>query len=194
MYSRYYATATAVNDSGNVTLAHTISNSANTNFAWLLGSHLQLYISSAGQSLDDFKTAVAGGQAALTLNNDYTLTGDDILIPATYGLSAAVYRLHIKRVTPKDAHFVNFQAGSPLTEADLDNSNNYALFRSQEIEDDLAVVSSTSTFTLTLAAMKAVASVTGDFVGHSDTQNLENKTFAADKGNTYDCGGRSWTE
>jgi hypothetical protein len=42
--------------------------------------------------------------------------------------------------------------------------------------------------------MKAVASVTGDFVGHSDTQNIENKTFAADKGNAYDCGGRSWAE
>jgi hypothetical protein len=192
MYSRYYATATAGNPA---TLAHTISNSYNTNFAWLVDSHIQLYISSAGQSLDDFKTAIVGGQAALTLNNDYTLTNGDILIPQTYGLTAnAVYRLHIKRVTPKDAHFVNFQAGSPLTESDLDNSNNYALFRSQELEDDLSVVSSTSTFTLTLAAMKAVASVTGDFVGHSDTQNIENKTFAADKGNAYDCGGRSWAE
>jgi hypothetical protein len=192
MYSRYYATAETEGDPA--TLAHTISNSANTNFAWLLGSHLQLYISSAGQSLADFKTAVAAGQAPLNLNNDYTLTGADILIPASYGLSAATYRLHVKRVTPKDAHFVNFQAGSPLTELDLDNSNNYALFRSQEIEDDLAVVASTSTFVLTLAAMKAAASVSGDFVGHSDTQNLENKTFATNKGNSYDCGGRSWSE
>lgn len=193
MYSRYYATANAGGDPA-VTLAHTISNSANTNFAWLADNHLQLYISSAGQSLDDFKAAITGGQAPLNLNNDYTLTGSNILIPSSYGLSAAAYRLFVKRVTPKNTHFVDFQAGSPLTESDLDNANNYALFRSQELEDDLSVVSSTSNYTLTLAAMKTVANVTGDFVGHSDSQNLENKTFAANKGNTYDCGGRSWSE
>lgn len=195
MYSRYYATAVAGNPA---TLVHTISNAGNANFAWLLDSHLELYVSSAGQSLDAFKVAIAGGStAALTLNNDYTLdnSSGDILILAGYGLTAdATYRLHIKRVTPKGIHFVNFQAGSPLTELDLDNSNNYALFRSQELEDDLEVFVEDGSYTLTLEDMKTVAGVTGDFTGTTDTQTMTNKAFTAGEGitTTFDLGTASW--
>lgn len=195
MYSRYYATATA--GSPTATLAHTISNSDNANFSWLLDSHLLLHISSANQSLDDFKTAVAAGStSALSLNNDYSLNSSgELLILAGYGLTAgATYRLYLKRATPKSAHFVDFQAGSPLTELDLDNANNYALFRSQELEDDLAVVTANSVYTLTLSEMKSVASVSGSFVGDTDTQTLNNKEFAAAGTSTFDCSPRSWTE
>ena len=191
-YSRYITSGTTTGGGG---LVHTVSNSGNSTFDWLSPDHMKIYLSTAGQSQVDFTAAIAAGTVnEFTPQMGYTLVGVTLTFSGLNALSS--YFFQVKRVTPKLSHFVDFSAGSPLTEVDLDNSNKYALFRSQELEDDLETVNavaSSSTFTLTLAAMKAVASVTGDFVGHSDTQNIENKTFAANKGNTYDCGGRSWT-
>ena len=134
-FSRYYATEDTPVNSG--VLTHTIANPSNTNFGYLDPYHLEVYVSKADESLNAFQADVNAGTAdKYTLNNDFTLESGVITIN-----NLAVdkrYRLFIKRVTPKLKHFVDFQAGSPLTEADLDNSNKYSLFREQEIEDDLA--------------------------------------------------------
>ena len=186
--SKYYGSATA---DGSGIINHTISNPDNSNFAWLHGSHLEIRLSSAGQSLSSFQTAVdGGGVAKLTQYTNYSLTGSVLQIPSL--TNNAAYKFEVRRITPKKTHFVDFQAGSPLTENDLDNSNKYALFRSQELEDRLNDVASSSGYTLTLAEMKSVASVNGDFVGHTDTKNLSNKSFVANTNNTYDCGIRNW--
>ena len=187
-YSRYYATETATSGS-NPALVHTIANPDNASFGYLAPAHIQLSISTANQSLADFQAA---SKSVLSINNDYLLDGDGKIttIPSSLTLTAgATYRIYINRVTPKLTHTVDFQAGSPLTESDLDNSNRFSLFRSQEIEDDLGSTS----FALTLAAMKETAGITGNFLGTTDAQSVENKTFAPLKGNTFDCGGRSYT-
>lgn len=186
-YSRYITTGTATSGGG---LVHTVSNSGNTSFTWLAADHIKIYLSAAGASLVDFTAAIAQGTInEFTPAMGYTLVGTTLTFSGLTASSA--YNFQIKRETPKLTHFVDFSAGSPLTEIDLDNSNKYALFRAQELEDELELV---STYTLTLADMKTVASVTGAFLGDTDTQNIENKTFASDKGNLYDCGGRSWAE
>ena len=192
-YSRYITSGTTTGAGG---LVHTVSNSGNSTFDWLASSHMKIYLSTAGQSQASFTAAIAAGTVnEFTPQMGYTLVGVTLTFS---GLNAsATYFFQVKRVTPKLSHFVDFSAGSPLIEVDLDNSNKYALFRSQEIEDDLETLNaaaSSSTYTLTLAEMKSVASVTGAFVGDTDTQSIENKTFAANKGNLYDCGGRSWAE
>lgn len=134
-FSRYYATEDTPINSG--VLTHTISNPSNTNFGYLADTHLELYVSKSDESMSAFQADVAAGYAdKYNLNNDFTLEGSTITIT---GLATDKrYRLFLKRVTPKLTHYVDFQAGSPLTEADLDNSNKYSLFREQEIEDDLA--------------------------------------------------------
>jgi len=132
---------------------------------------------------------VEGGLVKLSLYNDYTLTGSSIEIPNL--TASAAYQFYINRVTPKLTHFVDFQAGSPITETDLDNSNNYALFRFQELED---VSEQYSPYVLTLARMKTVAGITGEFTGDTDTQTITNKTFTAGASITssFDLGTASW--
>jgi|18_taG_2_1085343.scaffolds.fasta_scaffold00273_2 hypothetical protein len=185
-YSRYYGNATA---NGAGTLVHVVSNPDNANFGWLLNSHLELRLSSAGQSLAAFTTEVEDGLAKLSLYNDYNINGSSIEIPNL--TASAVYQFYISRITPKLSHFVDFQAGSPITETDLDNSNKYALFRFQELED---VSEQYSPFILTLAKMKTVAGITGEFTGDTDTQTMTNKTFTAGAGITssFDLGTASW--
>ena len=193
-YSRYYATIVA-SDPGGV-LTHVVANPDNNTFGIIADAHLQVAVSVPGQTLAAFQALVAAGRyTVLQLNNDYSLINNTITTALTLE-AGGTYRVYLNRVTPKNAHVVDFQAGSPLTETDLDNSNRYTLFRSQELEADMAVVSSAaaaSSYTLTLAEMNSVAGIAGAFVGYTDTQNIENKTFAADKGNLFDCGGRSWT-
>lgn len=134
-YSRYYATESTPINSG--VLTHTINNPSNANFGFLANAHLELRLSTADQALTSFVADIdANDLTALSLGNAYTLEGNTITVTSL--TVDSTYRLHLKRVTPKLAHFVDFQAGSPLTEADLDNSNKYSLFREQEIEDDLA--------------------------------------------------------
>ena len=137
-YSRYYAAATT-NESG--VLTHTVSNPNNINFGYLAKTHLEFRISANSQTLTAFTADIdADDVSALSLGNDYTLdlshefasTNNMNLTPT------ATYYLYVKRATPKLTHFVDFQGGAPLTEADLDNSNRYSLFREQEIEDDLS--------------------------------------------------------
>lgn len=181
-YSKYYGNATA---NGAGTLTHVISNPDNVYFGWLITSHLELRLSSAGQSLGSFTTAVEGGLAKLSLYNDYSVTGSSVEIP---NLTAnAVYQFFINRVTPKLSHFVDFQAGAPITETDLDNSNKYALYRSQELEDSL------SPYELTLAKMKTASGLTGDFVDTGSVQTVSNKIFpATGDGSNFDCGSANW--
>jgi len=190
-FSRYYA-AQATNGSG--VLAHTIANPDNASFGYLHLHHLEFRISSAGQSLVAFKTALDAGIAKLTNYNDYTIADGVFTIPADYGLTeSATYQLQIKRVTPKLTHYVNFNAGAPITETDLDNSNSYALFRSQELEDGIQDVIDFG-FVLTLAEMKSVAGITGEFTGDTDTQIMTNKAFTAGTAitSTFDLGTASW--
>lgn len=184
-FSRYYGSQ-AANGSG--VLVHTVANPDNASFGFLHISHVELRMSSAGQSLVAFKAALESGMAKLTIYNDYTFANGVITIPASYGLTqSATYQLQIKRVTPKLTHYVNFNAGAPITETDLDNSNSYALFRSQEIEDDLGEN------LLTLINMKTVSGITGDFVDTLSFQTVRNKTFPADQSNVADYGTAAWT-
>lgn len=184
--SKYYGNA-AANGSG--LLSHTVSNPDNASFAWLNDSHLELRVSSAGQSLAAFQTAVDAGQSKLSLYNDYTLTGKLIEVPNL--TNGATYQFEIRRVTPKSTHYVDFQAGSPITETDLDNSNNYALFRTQELED---TISGFSDYELTLAKMKTAAGTSGDFVDTGSAQTVLNKTFpSTGTGSNFDAGQANWS-
>jgi len=134
-YSRYYASEDTPMNSG--VLTHTVANPDNNNFGYLSPYDLEVYASKADQSLSSFQADVDSNYAdQYTLDNDFTLINNVITI--TNLAANKRYRLFIKRATSKLVHPVDFQAGSPLTEADLDNSNKYSLFREQEIEDDLA--------------------------------------------------------
>ena len=81
---------------------------------------------------------------------------------------------------------MDFTAGSPLTEADLDNSNKYALFRAQELEDEV------SDKTISLAKMKSTANITGDFVDTTSAQTITNKNFP-DSTSVFDGGSLSFS-
>ena len=176
-YSRYIASGTATGAGG---LVASISNPSNSNFDWLTPDHIKIYLSSANQTLDSFNTDLAAGDISLFNPSDgYTLVGTTLTFS---GLTAnATYRWQVKRVTPKLTHYVDFQAGSPLTELDLDNSNKYTLFRSQELEDDIEEK------TMTLATMKLTAGITGDFVDTTSAQTISNKTFT-DTTSSFDGG------
>ena len=177
---------TTVTSSGSGGITHTVSNPGNNNFTWLSSSHIEIRLSSAGQSLVSFKTAITNGTVN-KLTSGYTLIGSTLTLSGL--TNNAVYYFEVKRVTPKIAHYVDFQAGSPITESDLDNSNRWALYRTQELEDAV-------TFTLTLENMKTVAGITGDgdFVFTTDTQTITNKTFTAGTAITssFDLGTASW--
>ena len=183
--ANYISSSTA---SGSGGFTHSVSNPGNNNFAWLNDSHIEIRLSTAGQTLGSFTIAIGEGTIN-KLTSGYTLIGSTLTFSGL--TNGGGYHFEVKRVTPHLTHYVDFQAGSPITETDLDNSNLYALYRTQELEDGVSEVTS---FSLTLEEMKSVAGITGAFVGNTDTQNIENKTFATDKGNFYDCGGRSWTE
>jgi hypothetical protein len=184
--SKYYGNA-AANGSG--LLSHTISNPDNASFNWLNNSHVELRLSSAGQSLVAFQAAVKAGQDKLSLFNDYSITGKLLEVPSL--TNGATYQFEIRRITPKSTHYVNFQAGSPITETDLDNSNNYALYRTQELEDTVA---NFSEYELTLAKMKTAAGTSGDFVDTDSAQTVLNKTFpSTGSGSNFDAGQANWS-
>jgi hypothetical protein len=184
-YSRYITSGTTTTSGG---LVHTVSNPANASFSWLAAEHIEIYLSTAGQALSAFTTAITNGEVnKFNTSDGYTLVGTTLTFS---GLTASsTYHFQIRRVTPKLTHFVDFTAGSPLTEIDLDNSNRWALYRTQEVEDSV-------TFTLTLENMKTVAGITGDgdFVFTTDTQTITNKTFTAGTAITssFDLGTASW--
>lgn len=180
-FSRYYATEDTPVNSG--VLTHTVANPSNANFGYLDPYHLEVYASKSDQTMAQFQADVSAGTAdQYTLNNDFTLESGVITIN-----NLAVdkrYRLFIKRATPKLTHFVDFQAGSPLTEADLDNSNKYSLFREQEIEDDLADTNaligtsgSGSSSLDTAEAIKTALGIEGDAVGTHNVQEIFTKTI-----------------
>lgn len=176
-YSRYISSGVMSGTGGHT---HVVSNPGNSGFSWLSVDHIKIYLSDAGQSLTDFQSALSAGTVNLFNPADgYTLVGTTLTFS---GLTAlATYRFQIKRVTPKLSHFVDFQAGAPLTELALDNSNKYTLFRAQELEDDMEESA------LSLQNMKTTAGVTGDFVDTTSSQTLTNKTFQ-DSTSTFDGG------
>lgn len=179
--SSYITTATA---SGSGGITHTVSNPGNNNFAWLSSTHIEIRLSAAGQSLVSFNTAITNGTIN-KLSAGYTLIGSTLTLSGL--TSNAVYYWEVKRVTPKIAHYVDFQAGSPITESDLDNSNRYALYRTQELEDLVAP------YTLTLAKMKTASGINGDFVDTLSVQTVSNKIFpASGEGSNFDCGSANW--
>ena len=180
--SSYITTATA---SGSGGIAHTVSNPGNNNFAWLSSSHIEIRLSSAGQSLVSFNTDMTNGTVN-KLTSGYTLIGSTLTLSGL--TNNAVYYFEVKRVTPKIAHYVDFQAGSPITESDLDNSNRWALYRTQELEDSVAP------YNLTLEKMKIASGITGDFVDTFSVQTVSNKIFpSSDVGSNFDCGSANWT-
>lgn len=196
-YSRYYATETTPLNTG--VLTHTIGNPSNNNFGYLTASHLELYLSHADQTLASFTSDVDAGDAKLcVIYNDFTVENN--VITLTGLLPDTTYRIYIKRVTPKLTHFVDFQAGAPLTETDLDNSNKYSLFREQEIEDDLAVARADilalpdqisddvsrlrSTFTTTLNCGQEIHDIQHNLGYHPVVQVFEGTTLPS---NLIDC-------
>jgi hypothetical protein len=181
-YSRYIGGGTTTSSGG---LVHNVSNPDNNSFTWLSPDHIQIYLSTAGQSLSSFEAALNAGTVNLFNPSDgYVLAGTTLTFT---GLAASSqYKFQIKRVTPKLTHFVDFTAGSPLTEADLDNSNKYALFRAQELEDEV------SDKTISLAKMKSTANITGDFVDTTSAQTITNKNFP-DSTSVFDGGSLSFS-
>ena len=196
-YSRYYASEDTPINSG--VLTHTLANPDNNNFGYLNPYHLEVYASKSDQSMSAFQADVASGYAdQYVLNNDFTLANNVITISNL--ATNKRYRLFIKRVTPKLRHFVDFQAGSPLTEADLDNSNKYSLFREQEIEDDLAdakadilaipdqlsddVSRLRTSFTTTISGGDSVYDITHNLGYHPVVQVFEGNSLPS---NQLDC-------
>ena len=182
-YSRYFVTVNTTSSGG---VSHTISNPDNAGFSWISADHIKVYLSSANQTLSDFKTAISNGTVSLFNPSDgYTLSGSTLTFS---GLSASSeYQIQIKRVTPKLNHVVDFQAGAPITETDLDNCNKYTLFRSQELDDEIAEN------LVSLAVMKTKAGIEGDFVDTDSVQTLKNKTFVAESGVTSNFDGGTFT-
>ena len=196
-FSRYYATESTPINSG--VLTHTIANPSNNNFGYLDSYHLEVYLSTADQSLSSFQSDVAAGSVTKkSLGNDYTHENNTISFSNL--ASDKTYRLYVKRATPKLTHFVDFQAGSPLTEADLDNSNKYSLFREQEIEDDLAdakadilaipdqlsddVSRLRTSFTTTISGGDSVYDITHNLGYHPVVQVFEGNSLPS---NQIDC-------
>jgi hypothetical protein len=179
-FSRYITSGTASASGG---FTHSVSNPSNGSYGWLLGDHMKIYLSTAGQSLASFTTALDAGTVSLFNPGDgYTLQGTTLTFSGL--VASSIYQFQVKRMTPKLTHFVNFNAGSPLSEADLDNSNKYALFRAQELEDDMEENN------LSLQNMKNTAgNLTGDFVDTNSVQTLTNKTFSdTNSASTFDGG------
>lgn len=176
-YSKYISSG---NTSGIGGFTLTVSNPGNSSFSWLADGHIKIYLSDANQSLAAFQTALNEGTVALFNPSDgYTLVGTTLTFS---GLAAsATYKFLIKRETPILTHFVNYQAGAPLTKTALDNSNKYALFRAQELEDRI------SESMMSLNAMKTAANITGDFVDTLSHQTISNKTFT-NSASTFDGG------
>ncbi len=185
-FSNYISSATA---SGSGGITHSISNPGNNSFAWLNSDHMEFRLSTPGQSLSSFNTELT----AETINKatNYTLIGTTLTFSGL--TNGGAYHFEVKRVTPHLTHYVDFQAGSPITESDLDNSNRYALYRTQELEDGLQSALDLG-YVLTLGEMKSIAGITGEFTGDTDTQTITNKTFTAGAGITssFDLGTASW--
>ena len=165
-YSRYITSGTTTS---NGSFNHTVTNPENAMFAWADVDHIKVYISTANQSLSSFQSEVILGTAPEA--QDYTLIGRTLSFSALNINST--YQFQVKRITPKLTHFVDFQAGQPLTELALDNSNKYTLYVAQELEDDMGDNN------LTLTLMKSLASVSGDFVDTTSIQTVMNKTLPA---------------
>jgi hypothetical protein len=163
-YSRYITSGTTTSNGG---FTHTVTNPDNGTFTWAEVGHIKVYISTANQTLSSFQDTVILGTAAEA--QDYTLIGRTLTFSALTPNST--YQFQVKRVTPKLTHFVDFQAGQPLTELALDNSNKYTLYVAQELEDDMGDNN------LTLTLMKSLASVSGDFVDTTSIQTVLNKTL-----------------
>lgn len=182
-YSRYYTSTSSTGSGG---ISHNISNPDNSNFSWLGDDHIKIYISTAGSTLAAFKSAYEAGTVSLFSPSDgYVLSGTTLTFS---GLTASSgYQILIKRETPKLHHVVDFQAGAPITELDLDNSNKYTLFRAQELDDDI------SENLVSLTVMKTKAGITGNFVDTDSVQTLKNKTFVAGSGICSNFDGGTFT-
>ena len=182
-YSRYYVSASSTGSGG---LSHNISNPDNGNFSWLSNDHIKIYLSGAGHTLSAFKAAISAGTVSVfTPSDGYTLSGTTLTFS---GLTASSgYQILIKRETPKLNHVVDFQAGAPITELDLDNSNKYTLFRAQELDDDIGEN------LISLNVMKTKAGIVGDFVDTDSVQTLKNKTFIAGSGIASNFDGGTFT-
>jgi hypothetical protein len=176
-YSKYISNASTGAGTGFV---HTISNSGNSYFAWLADSHIEVRLSTLNESVGDFSARLAAGTVDLYAPSDgYSLVGTTLSFTGL--VTSSNYSFEVKRVTPKLVHVVDFQAGAPLTESSLDNSNKYALFRSQELEDRI------SDSMISLSSMKIAANITGDFVDTLSHQTISNKTFT-NTASTFDGG------
>lgn len=176
-YSKYITSGATLAGTGFV---HNVSNSGNSYFAWLADSHLEVRLSTLNESVTDFSARVAAGTVEVYAPSDgYSLVGTTLTFTGL--VTSSTYHFEVRRVTPKLVHVVDFQAGAPLTESALDNSNKYALFRAQELEDRI------SDNMVSLSTMKIAANISGDFVDTLSVQTLANKTFS-DNTSSFDGG------
>tara|TARA_B100001175_G_scaffold316835_1_gene331810 strand:+ start:2013 stop:2567 length:555 start_codon:yes stop_codon:yes gene_type:complete len=181
-YSKYIASGVTGGGTG---FTHNISNPSNAQFAWLSEDHLQIRLSTANETVAAFQTRLSKGTVPLFNPGDgWSISGETITVTGL--VTSTTYRFQLERVTPKLNHTVEFAAGAPLTEAALDNSNKYALFRAQELEDKI------EDNLLSLGNMKTVANITGDFVDTTSPQTITNKTFQ-DSTSVFDGGVLSFT-
>jgi hypothetical protein len=112
---------------------------SNITFPYLKKSHVEVRISSAGVTMDAFKTTLSGGSppSALVSGTDYTLADNgDLTFTSATLTDGSTYRVEVKRNSALSATYVDYADGAVITEADLDNSNKQLLYLLQEQNND----------------------------------------------------------
>jgi hypothetical protein len=119
----------------------TISASSVT-FPYIRKSHVEVYISGAGDSLATFKTNLSTDSiTALVQGTDYNIadSGDITFVTSTLTLSN-VHQIQVKRNSDLSTNYVNFLDGSVVTEGNLDDAQKQQLYLSQELADAKATL------------------------------------------------------
>ena len=112
---------------------------SNITFPYLKKSHVEVRVSSAGVTMDAFKTALSGGSppSALVSGTDYTVADNgDVTFTSATLTDGSTYRVEVKRNSALSATYVDYADGAVITEADLDNSNKQMLYLLQEQNND----------------------------------------------------------
>ena len=111
-------------------------------FDYLKKTHLEVRMSTAGESLSDFKDRLSTTTvSALAYPSQYTLNTSKVLTFATATLAnGSVYQIEIKRVSDISNAYVDFTDGSTVTEANLDDASTQERYLIQELDDTVAKI------------------------------------------------------